>query len=210
MTYGKGELHVRCISVFRSRGVSSTSLFKSAKGYKRAQGIFDGDRYDRSVLRLCTSGLSGAGPGVQRLGQLGVQPWYGRRRWNRYSGRHIFRHDRYHGNGDKRGCRHKRCGYVFFGPVSSVEHGEANLATGTEKASEFDTGKSETAFGSDGGNGQGLFSDTLHFTVQGATSTTHTPITVTWTETGHMQGSGSDPFRRRPGVRAAGDVELKC
>ncbi len=82
-----------------------------------------------------------------------------------------------------------------FGPVSSVEHGEANLATGTEKASEFDTGKSQTVFGSDGGNGQGLFSDTLHFTVQGATSTTHTPITVTWTETGHMQGSGSDPFQ---------------
>ena len=81
------------------------------------------------------------------------------------------------------------------GPVSSVEHGEANLATGTEKASEFDTGLNETAFGSDGGNGEGDFTDLLHFTVQGATSTTHTPITVTWTETGHMQGSGSDPFQ---------------
>ncbi len=85
-----------------------------------------------------------------------------------------------------------------MGPVSSVEHGGANLATGTEKVSEFDTGLSETVFGSDGRGGSGTFSDTLHFTVHGATPTTHTPITVTWTETGHMQGSGSDPFQAAP------------
>ncbi len=84
---------------------------------------------------------------------------------------------------------------LLSGPVTSTEHGDSNLATGTENASEFDTGKSQTAFGSDGGNGEGDFSDLLHFTVQGATSATHTPITVTWTETGHMQGSGSDPFQ---------------
>ena len=53
-----------------------------------------------------------------------------------------------------------------FGPLSSVEHGASNLATGMTVVSEYDTGQSETAFGSDGGTGQGLFSDTLHFTVQ--------------------------------------------
>jgi hypothetical protein len=76
--------------------------------------------------------------------------------------------------------------------TTGTTHVQTNLANSTVLVSEFDTGQANNAFIGNGGNANGQLNDTLHFTVAGATAGTMTPIKVTWVQSGHMQGSGSD------------------